>query len=674
LFPGTVPTAQRAAANSLLALLGGIISGGNQAFNVTSQNSGFVPGATNVRRYQNEQYALYASDQWRARSDLTINFGLRYDYYTPVRSVDGLFFEPVIADGEDPVQAILNPNGKYQFVGGNAGKANTFYKGDKDNFSPNIGIAYSPRSTSGFGKYLLGEGKTVIRGGYRISYINDELFKSVINAGVGNAGLLQNVAALNPLTGTTALNARVNNLPVIPAPTFNGNRTYLTNNTAAFNFFGTVYGIDPDISAPKVHEFNFGVQRDIGFNSVLEVRYVGTRGRDLLRAVDLNQIDIRSNGFVADFNRARANFLLTGNAGCTVVQNPGCQALTVFPNLGSGGLLTNATITGQLVAGTPADLALIYIQNGLTGNVRFLPNPSTGVADYLHNGGVSDYNGLQVELRRRFAHGLLVQANYTFSKSLTNSQGAQTNATGDTQNRFDPLLDNQNPDLEYSRALSDQTHKFNLNAIYLLPFGKGERFLNQGGIVDKIFGGFQLSGILQIGSGAPVTFTDVRGTLNRAGRSNRQTAVTNLTKEELKKLVGVYKTPNGVFFLPPSVLGRNPDGTINTSIGGTGRGANGFGSPAFQGQVFFNNAPGTTSGLERNIVNGPTFYSLDLTLAKQITFGERYSFRIEGSAFNALNLTNFAVGQSLDINSSTFGQITQALSPRIVQVAARFSF
>jgi hypothetical protein len=147
-----------------------------------------------------------------------------------------------------------------------------------------------------------------------------------------------------------------------------------------------------------------------------------------------------------------------------------------------------------------------------------------------------------------------------------------------------------------------------------------------------------------------------------------------LTKEELKALVGVYRTPNGIFFLPPAVLGRNSDGTINTSIGGTGRGANGFGSAAFDGQVFFNNAPGTTSGLERNVVNGPWFYNLDVTLAKQIRFGERYSFRVEASMFNALNRTNFAPGQSLDINSTTFGQITSTLAPRVVQVAGRFSF
>src|SRR5205085_3066758 len=119
----------------------------------------------------------------------------------------------------------------------------------------------------------------------------------------------------------------------------------------------------------------------------------------------LNQIDIRGNGFAADFNRARANLVTFGSAGCTAAQATatGCQQLTVFPNLGSGGLLTNSTIVGQLQGGTPADLALVYIQNGLQGTVRFLPNPSTGVADVLGNSGKYRYNSLQVELRRRFS-------------------------------------------------------------------------------------------------------------------------------------------------------------------------------------------------------------------------------------------------------------------------------
>ena len=389
------------------------------------------------------------------------------------------------------------------------------------------------------------------------------------------------------------------------------------------------------------------------------------------RAIDLNQVDIRSNGFLADFNRARANFQLTGNAACV---SAGCQPLTVFPNLASGGLLTNSTITGQLVAGTPADLAIIYIQNGLAGNVRFLANPNTGVVDYLSNLGRSTYNSAQVEVRRRFAQGFQLQANYTFSKNLTNSQGAQTNGTGDTQNRFDPLLDNSNPALEYSRAITDQTHKFNLNGVYELPFGKGKSFFTNGGIANTLLGGFAVSGILQIGSGAPITFTDARGTLNRVGRSSRQTALTNLSKEQLKDLVGIFRTANGIFFINPTALGRDPQ-TGLLLAGRDGRGVSGnFDQTPFSGQVFFRNAPGQTSSLERAIVSGTPFYNLDMSLIKRFAFGERYSFQIQGDAFNILNKTNFAPGQTQDINSTNFGRVTSTFAPRIVQLSARFNF
>src|SRR5262249_59343603 len=139
-------------------------------------------------------------------------------------------------------------------------------------------------------------------------------------------------------------------------------------------------------------------------------------------------------GFVADFNRARANLVLTNTPGCTRAKTRGCQTLTVFPNLGSGGLLGNSTIRGQLLAGTPADLALIYIQNNLSGTVKFLPNPNTGVADLLLNDARYNYNSLQAEVRRRFSSGLYFQANYTFSKLLADAAGVG-------QTGFDPPLD-----------------------------------------------------------------------------------------------------------------------------------------------------------------------------------------------------------------------------------------
>ena len=667
LFPGGISSGQRTTANSLLALLGGVVSAGEQDFNVTSQTSGFVPGASQRSLFSYNIIAPYFSDQWRVTKDLTINLGLRYDLYTALKSENGLALEPVIANPNDPRSAILDPNGRFQFVGGNAGKEGQFYRTDKNNFAPVVSFAYAPKFERGIGGLLFGA-DTVIRGGYRLSYINDELVRAPDNALGANQGLNFTSNAFSN-TGSTALNARIDNLPVVPTPIFSSDITFAQNNDAAGNF-GSVFAVDPKLQSPRIQEYSFGIQRDIGFNTALEVRYVGSRSKNLLRGFDFNQVDITGNGFLADFNRARNNQATFGTAACSANQaaSTGCQQLTVFPNLAGGGFLTAGLITGLIDTGQPAQLAFEYVRRNLRGTVNFVPNPSAGVVDLLTNGGEFNYNSLQVDLRRRFSQGLSLNANYTFSKNLTN-------AVGTNQTRFEPFLDLNQPDLERSRADFDQTHKFNLLASYDLPFGKGRTFLNQG-VLGTIFGNFNIGGILQIGSGAPITIVDPNGTLNRGGRSGRQTAVTSLTRDQIKDLAGVFKTANGVFFLDPSVLGRNPDGSINTAAGGTGRGSNGLSADPFTGQVFFNNTPGATSSLGRALFNGPTFYNLDMTVIKRFVVGERLTFQLQADFFNVFNRANFDFSDSqfLNINSTNFGRITQVGDARITQLAFRVNF
>src|SRR6185295_9426104 len=105
------------------------------------------------------------------------------------------------------------------------------------------------------------------------------------------------------------------------------------------------------------------------------------------------------------------------------------------------------------------------------------------------------------------------------------------------QTRVAAFLDNLNQRLDYGRADYDQTHVFNLNAVYDLPFGKGKYFLNDhGGTVDRLVGGWQLGGILRINTGTPLTIADPRGTLNRVGRSANQTAVTDRSEEHTSEL------------------------------------------------------------------------------------------------------------------------------------------
>jgi hypothetical protein len=665
-FPGGISAAQVTTANNLLALLGGVAGRVDQTFNAVDRNSGFVPGATSQQIFDFENYGFYFTDQWRVGQNLTLNLGVRYELFTALRERNGFALEPVIGTN-DPVATILNPTGTVDFIGANGGGKN-FYRTDKNNFAPIVSFAWSPQFENKVLGSLLGRnGRTVIRGGYRISYVNDEFVRAPDNAQGGNAGL------------STARAFLVNNrlgqpLFTVPTPAFTIPRTFADGNALSGINFGTVFAVDPELKVPMTQEWNFGIQREIGFQTALEVRYVGGKSDNLVRGIDFNEINIFDTGFNADFIRARNNCIaqgatLPGSADpvnkCTSAAFnaaiPGSVPLTVFPNLSSGGLLTNATVLGQIRAGTPADLALIYIQNGLVGNVQFVANPNAGVADLLTNDGRYRYHALQTEIRRRFSGGFHLQANYTFQKTLTNASGVgQTN--------FEPSLSNRLPEIEYSRADYDATHVFNLNTIYELPFGRGKRWLNNFGGLDRLFGGWQVTSIVQTSTGAPITLVDNRGTFNRAGRSGRQTPLTSLSKDEIKNLIGIFRTPNGVFFINPSV--------INT----TGRGSEGFGTTPFNGQVFFNNGPGQTGSLERGFINGPLFFNWDASIIKNIRISETTRFQIRAEAFNVLNRANFFASQfgNLNINSTNFGRITSTFTSsgaqRVIQFAGRFEF
>jgi len=664
---------QVATANALQSELAGLVGESQNTFNVTSRTSGFVPGAPVINTLNYNNLSFYVADQWRVRPNLTLNLGVRYELFSGIKDPSGLRLE-VVAAGMDPNAALLNPNGTFDFVGGNAGSSGQFFKSDKNNFAPNISFAWSPNFKSGLAHMLFGDSGTVIRGGFSESYINDEFIRSPDNA-LQNQGL-----SVTPINfGLTSL---INNAPPIPVPAFVSPPLTFSSINALAPGANVAFLIDPNMQLPRVEQYNFGIQREIGFKSVLEIRYVGNRSHELIRTVDLNQVDIRNNGFLPDYIRARSNLLLTGNPACTPLQNAGCQTLTVFPQLANGGSLNSAAVQNLLLNGSVADLARRYVTLGQTGSVQILPNPNMGILDLLGNLGESNYNALQVELRRRFSGGLLLQANYTFQKTLDNISPGNPGINSEDQTRVAAFLDNQNQHLDYGRADFDQTHVFNLNAVYDLPFGKGKSFLNNGsGAVDRLMGGWQLGGILRINTGTPLTIVDPRGTLNRVGRAANQTAVTDLTNAQISDLVGIFNQNGVVYYINPSVI--NSDG----------RGAAAFGQPAFPGEVFFDNGPGQFGTLARSTINGPLFTQLDMSLTKSIRINERMRFQIRADAFNVLNHTNFLTGiltpglnlngtsnTIFNVNSPTFGQITEANTiggsglNRIIQVAGRFEF
>jgi hypothetical protein len=663
LFPGGISTANLATANVLRYLMGGVIGSGSIAANVTDRNSGFVPGARLDRNLKYTNIAFYVGDQWRVNNRLTLNLGLRYELYTPLRSTDGLYLEPVL-NPADPVASILDPNGTYDFVGRNSGHSGNFVKLDKNNFAPIVSFAYSTGFNNGVMKMLFGApGKTVFRGGFRLGYVNDEYIRSIDNAVGQNAGLTTTASARQGgvFAGTTFLNDRFSGAlqPTVAPPFITPPITYAFNNVNATNF-GTTFGVDPNLQVQREYEFNIGIQRELPGQMALEARYVGGWTNDMVRTIDYNQVDITNNGFGNDYLRAFSNFAISGsiagNAAC--LGNGTCKPLTVIPNLTAAGqtsVTANVQASGAFY-GLPADLALNLVQNGRAGTVKIMPNPSTGVGNLVVNAGMQRYNALQVELRRRFAAGLYFQANYTFQKILTD-----VTDDGINQTRVAPYLDNNNKGIDYARASFDTAQFFNFNTIYELPFGKGKRFLNEGTWMNRLVGGWQITSIVQINTGAPISITDARGTLNRVGRSANQTAFSNLTKDQIKALIG-YRNVNGVlWYIDPSV----------TSVNGTA--ANGFGSAAFPGQVFFNVGPNATGNMERFFITGPTVWNWDAGLIKNISITEKTRLQLRAEAFNVTNSTRFGT-PTFAVGSANFGKLTSAFSSRVMQFVGRFEF
>lgn len=710
-LPGGIDSTQLAIANGLLGLLGGHYTQVAQSFNVTTLEEGFTRGATEFRPFRFENHALYIADRWQAMRGLSLNFGLRYEVFPALRNLTGRGLEPLITDLDDPVASLLNPGGSYVQLGTSIGKPNAYYNTQWNNFAPNVGVAWSPTFENGFLGGIFGNGRSVIRAGYSHVFGNDSIVTSINNASIGNAGLARTTRTL-AITPPTSGRIDTNPVPTVDEPSLPVIPfSYLVNNGPGIgNHFGTVFGIDPNIEVPRVKQYSFGWQREIGWDTAFEIRYVGTQSNNLARGVDFGQIDVVNNGFLTDFLRAQNNLRLSiaANPNSPASQTafcfgvtPGCTQLQIFQNGGApssghvvvgGAAGVNATaFRNNLTNGTPLDLALSIINSlnprnvnnqpcigqlgafvcnpNATPHINFLPNNSTGVVDFFANEGSYRYDSLQTEIRKRFANGLYFQANYTFSKNLTDTIGT-------SQALFEPFLDNNQRELDRQRADFDTTHVFNLNGIYQLPFGQGKRFLNYGGGWDKLFGGWEISGLMNWQSGAPISFVDTRGTLNRAGRSARQGVNTNLTSEEIRALMGFYEINGTYFWIDPSVLNiqTNSAGEVISSRASNGYSLNGT---TFANQVFFNTNPGETGNLGRTIVNGPKFLNVNAGLLKNIRFTESMRLQLRMEAFNLLNNVNFdisAAQQLANINSPTFGQLTFISGPREVQFAARFEW
>jgi Carboxypeptidase regulatory-like domain/TonB-dependent Receptor Plug Domain len=661
-FPGVTPSSVTFP-ETLANTITGAVATVTQVFNVVNPTDrAVVRGAAEVREYANWETSVYAQDSWRFRPNLTLNLGLRYELYgapkeannlglLPVGgsaglygvSGDGNLFQPGVMTGSAPVLDFA-PDG-------------VFYNSDKNNFAPVFGFAWDPFK----------KGTTSIRGGYRISY-----FQGTINAVDATLDDNEGLIITTTRTVNTFLSNGIGETPLptvsIPAP-----QSIQTNSTVDIRAF------DENLRTPYVHDFNFGIQREIFKGTSLEIRYVGNRGKKLYRGYDVNQVNVFARDtvtgqtFLDAFRIGQTNL-----AACRAT--PSCTTLSFQYNAAIPGSLPNplmdvlftgqtssyslSNFTQRVEEGRAGDFIDYLLRLRILNNVRggsflnavaagrlplnFLrANPAVRGAQFFTNGSTSAYDSLQIELTRRLTGGLRFQASYVFAKGLSDFTGS----TGDT-NSFLTLLDTRREYAQYTN-----THQFLANAIYQLPFGRGRKYLRSvRGVTGALVSGWQVSGIAKFNTGDPLSLLSRRGTINRDGLSGSNTVdvAGGLTTEQIQALTGIRNTPNGIYFIDPDLA---PGSTSDANK-----------------VVFLNPRAGTVGALGLSSVFGPRFFNFDFSVLKRTRISENKNLEFRAEIFNAFNTVNFD-NPTTDINSVDFGRITSIVGrPRLMQLGLRLNF
>ena len=272
-----------------------------------------------------------------------------------------------------------------------------------------------------------------------------------------------------------------------------------------------------------------------------------------------------------------------------------------------------------------------------------MANPNAAFARWLTNDSMSNYHALELEVRRRLSNGLQFQADYTFSKALTDAR----DALGNNQSDLVSFRTLRNKSLDYARSNQDQTHRFVANAIYDMPFGSGKKYLSHSnGVIDRIVGGWSLGGIVVWQSRPPFYITSNRTSFNNFNAGNNPAVLAGISFAEFKNNLGLFKTPTGVYFVNPALLNI----TTNPTTGA-------FATSTLKSGLMAAPAPGTFGDFPINSLVGPAYFNIDASLVKRFAITETTRLEIKTTAINVLNHPNFVYGGNT-FDSTSFGRIT----------------
>jgi hypothetical protein len=617
----------------------------------------YTQGSAQQEKVRSTSVYLFAQDSWKIKSNLTLNYGVRWEVNTPLNDIghkvqtfrpgQNSTIYPCTITADDPLFATF---------GGGAGACDAagvtptglVFPGDKDvplsltqtywkGFAPRLGANWSPGAKDGWlAKLTGGPGKTSISAGYGMFYNPIEQL------------VLEQFSAEPPFGGSNFISDPLFQAPFLdqtgsasPNP-FNGILNPPRGTPIDWASFRSIllFGEFPKQLRPQYSDqYNLTIKRELPGNILFQIGYVGSQGHRLLASYDINHGNPNSCNDLAaipeTLDGPGGNPLTCGSfdADSTFFVPPG----TVIPNTADGGLVLpyNAASGGSLLvpAGTtvgPAGITLVGLRQYSSPNCQPLSGvgcPADGIPVFSNiftenTVARSNYNSLQVLLEKRFSHGLQFQGAYTYSKSLDNASS------------FESTLNPVNFNSTYGPSLYDARHRFVFSYVWELPVPKYD------GLLGKFVDGWQWSGILTFQKGFPIRIT---------------------SSDDIEEFSSFFfEAPGEPNLTAPF---RTQDVRKN----------NGF---VFDPGLFTNDtvAPGTIGDAPRSICCSPGINNVDMGLVKDTPIGEKLRMEFRAEVYNIANHAQFYDIDGDISDGSNFGFAQKVRSPRLFQFALKFVF
>lgn len=690
---GTATSGSQQLMQNLLNFFSGSLASVSQLYFVNSAKnlsswSDPLSQTQKIRDIRQKELAFFFKDDWKMHENLTINLGLRYEYYGVPFLKDGLTAglkgggaAAYGISGRSWGEAFWRPGARADmteltFVGpASPNPDQSVYEGDLNNFGPAVGFAWS---LPWFGK-----GRTTLRGGYQISYV-----------GGGQANTTSEGIIANPPGSTASATYTPNNVyldlasvsSVVPVPTTARPMATIPVTDRTQNL--SVY--DPHFVTPYIQNVTLALTRNIGTSLTVDIRYVGTLTRKNTNFFNINTPNFRSNGLLEAFNAARygddtnpAARLLDqifapvrgSRSGASYLRNPpgrpGLRNALANGNYSSVASTINSWGNPTAPRGV-TDNGWLLRTAGLPENF-IVTNPQFNAVNLYTNWGTANYHSMQAQVTMRPVAGFSFQTSYTWSKNLGNTGGSYT----------DPL----NRAADYTILSSDRPHVFTSYGTFDLPFGPNRLlFRNSSRALARILENWQASWIVNLSSGSPANVT--------AANMLYGTSVPDLVGEFPWDKIGVQWEPGakeGNYFGNYFTSVDDPQKSRVTTLDNLQAACTGlFALQDPQGRIVLQNPlPGTRGSFGQNRFYGPATWSVDMAMSKSVKITETKGVQIRVDASNIFNHAQpsqslnsastrvyYANLPALSINGNTtpFGFLGTKVGSRTFQAKIRLNF